>query len=163
MKKLNFGCGPDIRRGWDNCDIQKSKGVIFCDGNKFPYPFKDNTYDLVCMREVLPVLDDIEKVLDEIWRITKYNGAIEIEVPYYNGKGAINDFQAKNFFNDTVFEIFVNQRNKIKKEKKFEIIKLELEPTNLGKLLPKYLREKVSLVLGGFISKVHVILKPIKR
>ncbi len=23
MRKLNFGCGPDIREGWDNVDIQK--------------------------------------------------------------------------------------------------------------------------------------------
>mgnify|MGYP001592428625 CR=1 FL=1 len=52
MKKLNFSCGNDMREGWDNCDWQKTrrKDVIYCDANKFPYPFKDNTYDHVLLR-----------------------------------------------------------------------------------------------------------------
>ena len=47
MKKLNFSCGGDIKEGWDNCDIQESQNVLFCDANKFPYPFNDNTYDYI--------------------------------------------------------------------------------------------------------------------
>jgi hypothetical protein len=27
MKKLNFGCGEDIKEGWDNIDIQSSKKI----------------------------------------------------------------------------------------------------------------------------------------
>ena len=27
MKKLNFGCGTDLREGWDNIDIQKNPKI----------------------------------------------------------------------------------------------------------------------------------------
>lgn len=34
MKRLNFGCGSNIREGWDNVDRQDF------DFNEFPYPIK---------------------------------------------------------------------------------------------------------------------------
>ena len=39
VKKLNFGCGRDIREGYVNADIARLDGVdkVF-DFNKFPYP-----------------------------------------------------------------------------------------------------------------------------
>jgi len=75
MKKLNFGCGEDIRTGWDNVDIQKSQKVQKSfDFNKFPYPIKDDTYDYVWSRSVLEHLDEPDKVLHELWRICKRGG-----------------------------------------------------------------------------------------
>lgn len=48
MKKLNFGCGHDIKRGWDNVDLQKDKRLTNSfDFNKLPYPIKSNTYDYI--------------------------------------------------------------------------------------------------------------------
>ena len=49
MRKLNFGCGRDIKKGWDNCDKQEGKGIITFNADKFPYPFKDNTYDYILL------------------------------------------------------------------------------------------------------------------
>jgi hypothetical protein len=44
-KKLHLGCGTNIKKDWINLDFVKLKGVeVVHDLNKFPYPFKDNTF-----------------------------------------------------------------------------------------------------------------------
>jgi len=44
-KKLHLGCGKIIKEGYVNLDIQKLPGVdVIHDLNKFPYPFKDNSF-----------------------------------------------------------------------------------------------------------------------
>lgn len=162
MRKLNFGCGPDIKQGWDNVDIQKNPKITKSfDFNKFPYPLKENHYDYVLMKQILSYLKP-KKVLHELHRICKPNAVIIIEVPYYNSKGAFNDMDHLHYFSNTTFKVFVESPNILQKQKKFEIIKLELIPTKIGKLIFKPIREKLALFFGGLISQVHVKLRVIK-
>lgn len=163
MKKLNFGCGDDIKEGFDNVDIQKNQKIQKSfDFNKFPYPIEENTYDYVWSRSVLEHLQEPDKALNELWRVCKDKAVIEIIVPYYNNKSAVSDMQHKHFFSDSSFIIFVNETCKINKEKKFKIQSLVLVPTIIGKFIPKIVREKLSLFLGGIISYVHVKLIVVK-
>lgn len=146
MKKLNFSCGDDIKVGWDNCDWQETsrKDIIYCDANKFPYPFEDSTYNYILLRQCLNFYQDPRKVLVELHRISKNNGIIEIEVPYYNNKGAYTDLDSKFFFNDQSFIKFVEDNCRIEKKNNFELVKLILEPTKFGKIFPESLRKKLS-------------------
>src|SRR3989344_1469117 len=88
MKKLNIGCGPDIRsksEGWVNLDDLKLKGVdVVHSLNKFPYPFKNNEFDEVFCSHILEHVDDLIKVMKELHRITKPNGIIKIHVPHFS-------------------------------------------------------------------------------
>ena len=163
MKKLNFGCGPDIRDGWDNVDIQKSKGIFKSfDFNKIPYPIKDSVYDYVLLDNVLEHLGDPDRVIIELRRICKKNGIIDIRVPHYTNKGAYSDMQHKHFFNEVCFKELVDQVARANKVKEFEIIELKLTPTVVGKMFPRRLREKLSLFINGLISQIHVKLKVLK-
>jgi len=82
--KLNLGCGKDYRKGWINVDIDKSlRPDVVCDFNHFPYPFEDNYADYILMDGVLEHLDRPEKVIEELWRISKPDAIIRIIVPYY--------------------------------------------------------------------------------
>jgi len=150
MKKLNFGCGEDIIEGFDNVDIQKSPKITKSfDFDKFPYPFKDNTYDYVLSKQVIEHLIRPTKMLNELHRICKPNSIIDIETCYYNNKGAFNDMEHFHYFSDQTFKHFVEETNKINKKRKFEIIKIELAPTKVGRFIPKKLRERLSLFMGG--------------
>ena len=124
LKKLNFSCGDDIREGWDNCDWQetKRKEVIYCNANKFPYPFFDDNYDYIFLKQCLNFYEDPRRVLLELWRISRNNAIIDIEVPYYNNKGAYTDIDSKRFFHDQSFIKFVEDNCRIEKKKKFEIV-----------------------------------------
>jgi len=159
MKKLNFGSGRDIKEGWDNCDKQKGKGIITLNADKFPYPLKDNTYDYILLKQSLDFVEDVRATLFELWRVSKPNAIIKIEVPYYNNRGAFNDIETKHFFSDNTFRIFVEETCIINKQNKFEIDKLILTPTIVGKFLPKGLRNKLSMFISGLISQIHVSLR----
>ncbi len=162
-KKLNFGCERDIRAGYDNVDLCKIEGVYKSfNFNIFPYPLKDNTYDYVYSRSVLEHLETPDKSLVELWRVCRPNAIIEIIVPYYNNKASVSEMEHKHFFSDSTFEIFVGQDQIRLGKKRFEIDYMYLVPTNIGKFIPRIIREKLSLFLGGLISHVHVNLRIIK-
>ena len=98
-KRLNVGCGRDIRAGWVNVDRVKLPGVDkVCDLNKFPWPFKDDEFDEVNCDQVLEHLNDIPRCLRELWRITKAGAKIHIAVPHYASPGAWFDLTHKHPF-----------------------------------------------------------------
>ncbi len=164
MKKLNFSCGNDIREGWDNCDWQEThdKKVIYCDANKFPFPFTDNAYDIILLKQCLNFYEDPRQVLLELWRIAKPGAIISIEVPYYNNKGAYTDMDSKRFFHDQTFITFVENNCRIDKTPQFKILMLYLEPTVVGRFFPSFVRKKLSLFITGLIGKMFVKLQVIK-
>lgn len=99
MKKLNLGCGADVRNGFVNVDRVKLQGVnIVHDLNKFPWPFKDNEIDYILCDQVLEHLNDIPKCLRELWRISREKGVIQIGVPHYAAPGAWFDLTHKHPF-----------------------------------------------------------------
>lgn len=163
MRKLNFCCGKDIKEGWDNCDIQKDKKIIYCDANKFPYPFKKDTYSYILIKQTLHMLNHPEKVLEEFWKVSKENAIIEIEVPYYNNKGASTDILTKHYFSDATFHELINQTSSIKKKNKFRITEIKFSKTKVGKIFPLFIIKKLSLFLGGLISTINIKLKVIKN
>ncbi len=86
MMKLNLGCYDKIRKGYINLDLEKyCEGIdVIHDLNKFPYPFDDNQFEEIYARCVLEHLCPLimNKVFDELYRITKNNGRIIIIVPH---------------------------------------------------------------------------------
>ena len=105
--KLNLGCGKNIQKGWINVDAVKIDGVdIVCDLNKFPWPFDDDSVDTILMDNILEHLDDVVKVMEEVYRILKVNGNAEIIVPYYKSKNAYKDPTHKHFFTEETMNYF---------------------------------------------------------
>lgn len=105
--KLNLGCGLNPLNGWVNVDKIRLPGVdVVHDSNKFPYPFDDNTAEYILMKSVLEHLDDVIKVMEEIHRILKPNGKVEIIVPYYKHRNAFTDPTHKHFFTERSMDYF---------------------------------------------------------
>jgi len=107
MKRLNLGCGADIKKGYDNIDSVEGKGVDrVMDLNKVPYPIKDETYDEIYAKFILEHLDDMVVALREWHRILKKDEKLIIQVPYDISYSAWASFQHKRAFNLKTFKMF---------------------------------------------------------
>ena len=85
MKKLNLGSGSFPKEGYINVDIDpRCNPDIVHDLEKFPYPFEDNTFDLIEADHVLEHLSNPFAVMKEIHRIAKPNALVIIRVPHFS-------------------------------------------------------------------------------
>jgi len=77
-KILDIGCGNHKVKGAIGLDFVKIKGVdIVHDLNKIPYPFKDNSFDVIYANQVLECLEiPLDNVLGELCRICKPEGRL---------------------------------------------------------------------------------------
>jgi predicted SAM-dependent methyltransferase len=107
MKKLNLGCGKDIKPGYLNVDSVKLPGVDkICNLEKYPWPFRKDEFDEVLCDNVLEHLTSIPKPLEELWRITKQGGKIIIKVPIYPSIWAFTDPTHKSVYTYITFNYF---------------------------------------------------------
>ncbi len=129
MKKLNVGCGNDIKQGWTNLDFKRISGVdVVQDINKTPWPFKANSFDEVLCQDVLEHSDDVISVMNEIHRILKPNGIVLIRVPHFTSAGAFTDPTHRHFFGWGSFNYFQKaSKYHYYADFSFEIVKRKLE------------------------------------
>lgn len=171
LKKLNIGCGKDIKKGYVNLDSIKLAGIdVVHDLNKYPWPFKSNTFDLVECNMILEHLDSIVKPLEEIYRISKLQGKIIIKVPFFPSVYAMTDPTHKQFFTYFTFDYFTLQDNMNYYSKaRFKIIKRKIVfswnkylnvvaiPINW---FPKFYSRYLSFILPS--NEIYVELETIK-
>ncbi len=116
MKKLNLGCGNDIRKGYVNLDIAKLKGVdIVHNINKLPLPFQDNYFDEILCLDILEHVDSFIDVFQDLNRILKKKGVLVINVPHFTSSINYTDPTHKNIFSIRKFEFFVKNSKYWKK------------------------------------------------
>lgn len=95
--KLNLGAGEDIREGFVNVDIKKTKGInVVWNLNKYPYPFKTSSISYILASHVIEHLDNPKKFLLELHRISKPNAVINIYTPHFSHFTSYADLQHKH-------------------------------------------------------------------
>ncbi len=129
LKKLNLGCGRDVKRDYVNLDIIKLNGVDYVhDINKPPYPFKNNQFDEVLCQDVLEHVSDLLIVMREIYRILKPGGVVRIRVPHFTSAIAFNDITHKHFFAWDSFNYFLkNDKYGFYVDFSFELLSRNIE------------------------------------
>lgn len=95
MKKINVCCGKDVRNGWINLDNHNSHGaeVVFDLNEVYKgknIPFKDNTFEHVLMDGALYLFLNPIPIINELIRICKPNGIIEIHTVTPNNVTSMN-------------------------------------------------------------------------
>ena len=76
------------------------------DLNKFPWPFHNNSFKEIICEHILEHLDNFNKVINEIWRISKPNARIKVHAPYYIGWSAAADPSHKIIFCYRTFDYY---------------------------------------------------------
>ena len=107
MKRLNVGCGMDIRKDWINLDLHKLQGVdVVHNIEKIPWPFKNDYFDEI---ECFHVLEHVEyiPIMEEAYRILKKNGIIRIAVPHFTSQYSFIDPTHRKLFSIRTFDFFI--------------------------------------------------------
>lgn len=108
VKVLQLGCGASKIPGAIGIDINpRSAADILCDLDHFPYPFRDNVFDHVVCEHVLEHLDRLIPALEELHRITKPGGCIEIVAPYFSSIFFYRDPTHRIFFTAHTLDYFL--------------------------------------------------------
>lgn len=104
---LDVGVGRKKFPGSIGIDIRPhSEADIVHDLNRFPWPCEDDKFDLIMCRHVLEHLPATDKVMEELYRICKYNGKVIIEVPHFSHVEAFRHWQHVHFFTAGSFDYF---------------------------------------------------------
>lgn len=106
-RKLNLGCGRDIREGWVNLDQARLPGVdVVHNLERVPLPFDDGHFDHIHAKDVLEHVEYIP-LLAELHRILRPGGTLQIQVPHFTSADNFIDPTHKKQFSIRTFEFFV--------------------------------------------------------
>jgi len=180
MKKLNIGCGEDIKKGYINIDFADFGQEIKHDLNKLPLPFKKNTFKEIyakCILEHLNTNNNYQvRFLEELYRISKNKGIIKIIVPF-------GDQWKRNLQHTSGYDYYTfiklcrekkgNERCTFLTNKKFNLIKMKNVPTKIGRFIPNFkcykgtlhtytFRELLSHFFNVLIQGLYIELEVIK-
>lgn len=158
MNKLNLGAGGLKKPGYVNIDWNVlTNPDVQHDLNITPYPFDDNTFDVIEADHVLEHLDKPFAIMTEIHRILKPGGQLIIEVPHFS-RGFTHAEHCHGF--DVTFPLYFNKIF-IKYGYfgvDFKLKKMELSWLAFFHLLPSmgYSKSTISFlrVASKFISKL---------
>jgi len=107
LKKLNLGCGENIKAGFINIDRNPLvKPDITHDLSVLPYPFSDNSFDLIEAFHILEHINEPFLVMKELHRILKPNGKLIIKVPHFS-RGFTHAEHTRGF--DVTFPLYFNK------------------------------------------------------
>jgi len=106
-RKLNAGCGTDIRKGWVNLDHRDLPGVdVVHDLESHPLPFEDGEFAEILCRDVLEHLEYMP-LMGEIHRILAPGGVLRVRVPHHSSVNNYADPTHRHFFSIRTFDFFV--------------------------------------------------------
>ncbi len=138
-----MGCGELQFSDCLNADIRKTKIVdIIVNFDKFFYPFKDGSFENVYAYDIIEHLDDIIKVIEEIYRILKSEGKIFIKTTYWQAENSFTDLTHKHFFTLKSFDYFdpstmLGKKYGFYSDKKFKILSKQLSSQEAEFVLQK--------------------------
>lgn len=125
-KKLNLGCGTDIKEGWVNADkCILEPGVIRI---KFEerFRFGNNIFSEVYVRHALEHSRNVIFTMEEIWRVCLPNARIKIIVPHASWHSAMTNLTHFQAFGIGSFTPYIdNNKRNYYSEMNFRLVKEE--------------------------------------
>lgn len=113
LKKVEIGCGKTKTEGYIGVDRFELDGVdIVADINE-GLPFETNSVDVIFACHSLEHMENLQNVMDEIFRISKHGAIINILAPYYNTYTNIANFFHKINFNEDTMRFFSSEETSV--------------------------------------------------
>jgi predicted SAM-dependent methyltransferase len=114
--RLNLGCGHNKVAGFTNVDMfPESKPDLVCDLEALPWPWEDNSVDEVLFNHSLEHMGQDSRIflgiMKELYRVSKNNAVIQINVPHPRHDHFINDPTHVRIITPELLNLFNKQFN----------------------------------------------------
>ena len=107
-RKLNIGSGEFPKEGYVNVDFYSNTPPdVTHNLDQFPYPFEDNSFDLLEADHVLEHLQHVFGVMHELHRVSNTGGIVRIRVPHFS-RGFTHADHKRGF--DVTFPYYFNPK-----------------------------------------------------
>ncbi|MBI5086647.1 MAG: class I SAM-dependent methyltransferase [Acidobacteria bacterium] len=104
---LDVGCGINKLPGSLGIDRNpRSNADVLCDLDRFPYPFRDSSFDRLQAIHVIEHVSDVLRTMEEFHRLVRPGGAILLETPHYTDFSSFCDPTHRWHLNSFSFRYF---------------------------------------------------------
>lgn len=106
---IDLGCGTHKAEGFIGVDVVAADSVDVIANLNARFPFPYNSVDFIKAHDVIEHLPDRIHTMNEIWRILKPGGIVDISVPSTDGRGAFQDPTHVSFWNINSFMYYCQE------------------------------------------------------
>ena len=159
---VELGCGNDKRNisyiGIDILDYPcvDIVGDVFEVLKKIP----DQSIDTIYSSHFVEHIDNLSLLIDEIFRVIKIGGQVEIVVPHFSNPHFYSDYTHKSFFGLYTMSYLANDKifkRKVPDYKKAKMFDLESVDIIFKSNRPFYVRHAVKRILGLFFNSTNYL------
>lgn len=107
MRILDVGCGINKAPGSIGIDRNPASAAdVLCDLDRFPYPFRDNSFDRLEAVHVIEHVSDVIRTMEEFHRLVRPGGRIRVVTPHYTDFSSYCDPTHRWHLNSFSFRYF---------------------------------------------------------
>ena len=104
---LDVGCGINKYPGSIGVDRNaNTRADVLCDLDRFPYPFRDSSFDELRAIHVIEHVSDVIRAMEEFHRLVVPGGRVFIETPHYTDFSSFCDPTHRWHLNSFSFRYF---------------------------------------------------------
>jgi len=153
--KLDIGCGNNKKKGFIGMDIITSSDIdIVGDVGKYGIPLKDNSVDEIFSFHFLEHVEDVMTIVEEIHRVLKIGGIVEIVVPHFSNIGSYH-WLHKTYWNARGLDMFekIHMHHRYCPNINLEILVRNIEFSEKRKYKPTIFEKIMSIAHGTLYEK----------
>jgi len=108
-KKLDLGCGLVGEHGWIRLDKYEYKPAtvdVLWDLEITPLPFEKGFFDSIRAFDILEHIHNLLPLMNDLWRILKWEGYLDIQVPRFPHPNSVIDPTHVRYFIPDTFMYF---------------------------------------------------------
>jgi SAM-dependent methyltransferase len=137
--RLHLGSGKKYMPGATNVDLTSGTNPdVVHDLNVFPWPFASSSFDEVHAYDVIEHLADVLKTMEEIHRVARPGGTLNLHVPHFSSDGAFTDPTHRQYFGARTFDYMTEGHpNAFYTHARFRVLERQIvfRPTFTNKLV----------------------------